>query len=87
MILPLVGFDADCHRLGMGGGFYDRTLGYLRIRTHWRRPRLFGIAHELQKVPRIAAQPWDIPLDAVFTESHTYCHRPGSPLGKHASLL
>lgn len=72
MILPLVGFDADCNRLGMGGGFYDRTLAYLRRHDHWRRPRLIGIAHECQRLDHIATRPWDIPLDAVLTESHAY---------------
>ncbi len=72
ILVPLVGFDADCNRLGMGGGFYDRTLSFLRQRTHWQRPRLIGIAHECQRVERIQPQPWDIPLDAVATELRLY---------------
>lgn len=91
LLVPLVGFDADCNRIGMGGGFYDRTLAYLRRRTHWRRPRLIGIAHECQRVERIEPRPWDIPLDAVATERRIYWrggprtegqgpHRPEPPL-------
>jgi len=72
ILVPLVGFDADCNRLGMGGGFYDRTLSFLRQRAHWHRPRLIGIAHECQRVERIQPQPWDIPLDAVATERGVY---------------
>jgi 5-formyltetrahydrofolate cyclo-ligase len=78
ILVPLVGFDADCNRLGMGGGFYDRTLSFLRQRTHWHRPRLIGIAHECQRVERIQPQPWDIPLDAVATERGVY-RRSSSP--------
>lgn len=72
ILMPLVGFDLDCNRLGMGGGFYDRTLAYLRHRSHWRRPRLIGIAHECQRLERIEPRPWDIPLDAVATERRVY---------------
>ena len=60
----------------MGGGFYDRTLAYLRQRTHWLRPRLIGLAHECQRVERIAPQPWDIPLDGVATELGVYWRGP-----------
>ena len=77
LLVPLVGFDADCNRLGMGGGYYDRTLAYLPQRRRWRRPTLIGIAHECQRVERIEAQPWDIPLDMVFTERALY-RRPGA---------
>jgi 5-formyltetrahydrofolate cyclo-ligase len=72
LLVPLVGFDADGHRIGMGGGYYDRTLAYLHGRRHWRRPRLIGIAHECQRVDRIEQRAWDIPLDAVATERRIY---------------
>ena len=75
ILMPLVGFDLDCNRLGMGGGFYDRTLAYLRHRSYWRRPRLVGIAHECQRLERIEPRPWDIPLDAVATERRVYWKR------------
>jgi 5-formyltetrahydrofolate cyclo-ligase len=78
ILLPLVGFDAQCRRLGMGGGFYDRTLAYLRQRHHWRRPRLVGLAHECQRVERLDSQPWDVPLDMVVTEERIYDPRNGS---------
>ncbi|MGB5832232.1 MAG: 5-formyltetrahydrofolate cyclo-ligase [Thiohalocapsa sp.] len=72
VLLPLVGFDGDCNRVGMGGGFYDRTLGFLCRRRFWRRPRLIGLAHECQRLDRIECRPWDVPLDAVVTEHRIY---------------
>jgi len=72
LLVPLVGFDARCNRLGMGGGYYDRTLAYLRRRRHWRRPRLVGIAHECQWVETLTPNPWDIPLERIATEARTY---------------
>lgn len=77
ILLPLVAFDEDCRRLGMGGGFYDRTLAYLRGRRQWRRPLLVGVAHECQRVAWLPARPWDIPLDGVVTECRVYRRRVG----------
>jgi 5-formyltetrahydrofolate cyclo-ligase len=68
VILPLVGFDAHGMRLGMGGGYYDRTFAFLNLRTAWRAPRLVGIAYELQRIDRIEPAPHDVRLDAVVTE-------------------
>jgi 5-formyltetrahydrofolate cyclo-ligase len=72
LIIPLVGFDAACNRLGMGGGFYDRSLRYLSHHRHWRRPHLIGVAHECQHVPSLPVCPWDVPLDLVVTERRIY---------------
>ena len=72
VLVPLVGFDRNCNRIGMGAGFYDRTLAYLRQRTRWRRPCLIGVAHECQRLDRIEPRPWDIPLDGVATELGVY---------------
>lgn len=82
LLMPLVGFDTDCHRLGMGGGFYDRTLAYLRQRRCWRRPRLIGLAHDCQRLDRIEPRPWDIPLEAVVTEQRIYVRSSANP-GHH----
>lgn len=68
LIVPIVGFDANGHRIGMGGGFYDRTLAYLTRRRHWRRPKLAGVAHECQRLNSISPQPWDVPVDLIVTE-------------------
>jgi 5-formyltetrahydrofolate cyclo-ligase len=72
ILLPLVGFDARGNRLGMGGGFYDRSLAFLDRRARLRRPRLIGLAYEFQRVERLPAQAWDVPLDAVITDAATY---------------
>lgn len=68
LFLPLLGFDAAGYRMGMGGGYYDATLAYLRQRRHWRRPWLIGVGFACQRVESLPADPWDIPLDAVLTE-------------------
>ena len=69
ILLPLVGFDLLGNRIGMGGGYYDRTLAFLRHRKHWRRPTLIGMAHECQRLPSINAHSWDIPLDGIVSEA------------------
>jgi len=79
ILTPLVAFDDQGHRLGMGGGFYDRTLAFLRQRHAWRKPRLLGVAHELQRTARIAAEAWDVPLDGVATDQKLYLFRNTSP--------
>jgi len=68
IIVPLVAFDNKGNRLGMGGGFYDRTLGYLKTRSLWMKPRLVGIGYSLQKVNAIDSQSWDVPLTCIATE-------------------
>ena len=72
LLLPLVAFDEQGNRMGMGGGFYDRTLAYLQHRQYWRKPILAGLAHEIQKVERLDSQSWDIPLDYIMTEKRLY---------------
>jgi len=69
MLLPLVAFDESGNRLGMGGGFYDRSLAYRRSRTQSLRPKLIGLAHELQREKKLEANSWDIPLDMIATET------------------
>lgn len=68
LVTPLVAFDAAGQRLGMGGGFYDRTL------QNWRRHRLqpVGYAHDCQQVDALPTEQWDIPLPAVITPSKTW---------------
>ncbi|AMJ76485.1 5-formyltetrahydrofolate cyclo-ligase [Alteromonas stellipolaris] len=65
ILMPLVGFDANGNRLGMGGGYYDRTLA--SIQTQTLRPKLIGIAHDCQQVDELPVQPWDIPVNAIVT--------------------
>lgn len=69
VITPLVAFDAKRHRIGMGGGYYDRCFTFLKHRAYWLRPKLLGIAFECQKVEKIPPNPWDIRLYSVITEN------------------
>lgn len=66
IFIPLLGFDKQCNRLGMGKGFYDKTLAEVT------GPSLIGIAYEFQCLPLIKTDSWDIPLDAVITEKTIY---------------
>ena len=68
LFLPLVAFDKLGNRVGMGGGFYDRSLAYLSYRQHSKKPKLIGLAHEIQRYESIDREKWDIPLDMVITE-------------------
>ena len=70
ILVPLVGFDDRGHRLGMGGGVYDRALADLARRP--RRPRLIGVAFEFQRQPRLREAAWDQPLDQVVTDVRRY---------------
>lgn len=75
VLVPLVGFDSQGRRLGMGGGYYDRTFSYLKLRHRWKRPMLIGIAHACQQLSELPAEAWDIRLDAVVTDQQTFCCR------------
>lgn len=59
---PLVAFDRQGNRLGMGGGFYDRTL------QHWQRKRFIpvGLAHQCQQVEQLPVEHWDVPLAQIL---------------------
>jgi 5-formyltetrahydrofolate cyclo-ligase len=65
-------------RLGMGGGFYDRTFAFRNTHTRWRRPRLVGLAYSFQQLPMIASAAHDVRLDAVVTEKGVVRCRTGS---------
>ena len=75
VIVPLVAFDEQCNRLGMGGGFYDRCFAFRKRRRKWRKPLLIGIAYDFQRVDSLQPEPWDVPLDAVVTEKECYGSR------------
>ncbi|MGU3524915.1 5-formyltetrahydrofolate cyclo-ligase [Enterobacteriaceae bacterium C23F] len=68
LITPLVAFDQQGQRLGMGGGFYDRTL------QNWQQHGLqpVGYAHDCQQVDALPVEKWDIPLPAVVTPSKVW---------------
>ncbi|SFM76107.1 5-formyltetrahydrofolate cyclo-ligase [Halopseudomonas yangmingensis] len=68
LLMPLVGFDAQGNRLGMGGGFYDRALAWRRLRRNWPGPQLVGLAHHCQQVDRLPIADWDIPADLIASD-------------------
>lgn len=57
---PLVACDKVGNRLGMGGGFYDRTLS--------QAPHIIsvGLAHQCQQVEQLPIENWDIPLNHII---------------------
>jgi 5,10-methenyltetrahydrofolate synthetase len=71
-LLPMIGWDEAGHRLGYGGGYFDRTLASLAP-----RPALIGVSYELARMRTIHPQSWDIPMDWVVTERGVYRRDPG----------
>ena len=72
VLLPLVAFDADGNRMGMGGGYYDRTFSFKSRRQSIPGPKLIGLAHELQRVDRLPVENWDIPLAGIISDQASY---------------
>lgn len=66
IFLPVVAFDVNRKRLGMGKGYYDKTLA-----PH-KSPLLIGVAYEWQRQPNLPIDPWDIPLTTIVTEETVY---------------
>ena len=71
VLAPLVAFDAARNRVGMGGGYYDRSFAFRRD-PGCDRPLLIGVAHELQRVDALVPEPWDVQLDMVVTDQAVY---------------
>ncbi|MDN3615184.1 5-formyltetrahydrofolate cyclo-ligase [Vibrio gallaecicus] len=67
---PLVAFDTQGQRLGMGGGYYDRTLSKWFETGKGAKP--LGLAHDCQQVERLPTESWDIPLPKIVTPSKTW---------------
>lgn len=63
LIVPLIGFDSACYRLGYGGGYYDRTLAAAA-----KRPFCVGLGFHSGALETIYPQAHDIPLDAIVTD-------------------
>jgi 5-formyltetrahydrofolate cyclo-ligase len=84
VVVPLVGFDRDGNRLGMGAGFYDRALRRrLDVLRRWRRPRLVGVAFACQELPAIEPSSWDVALDLIVTERGIVTPVRRTPPGNH----
>ena len=74
LLVPLVGFDKHGNRMGMGGGFYDRTLsGWYK--GHYPQLLPIGLALDCQQVEQLPRQPWDVPLPMVITPSKVWDFR------------
>lgn len=67
LLVPLSAFDENGNRIGYGAGHYDRAID--RLRAKGKVPKLIGIAFDVQKVEKVPAEPHDVPLDAILTES------------------
>ncbi len=70
VLLPMNGWDAAGHRLGYGGGYFDRSLAACAT-----RPTVIGVSYELARMDTIYPQAWDIPADWVVTERGIYRRR------------
>lgn len=66
IFMPLVAFDKAGNRLGMGAGYYDRTLAEVK------GPLLIGVAYEFQKLDTIKTHEFDVPLDVIITNKSIY---------------
>lgn len=71
MLVPLAAFDARGHRIGYGGGYYDRAIDKLRAGGH--APRLIGVAFDCQQVDWVPDEPHDMVLPEILTESGLRC--------------
>ena len=72
VITPLVAFDEACNRIGVGGGFYDRSFAFLKESKCSNPICMVGFAFELQKVGAIKQRRWDVRLNEIVTESSRY---------------
>ena len=67
VIMPLVAMDREGNRLGMGGGYYDRSFEFKKNLPTNSKPALMGFAYDFQLVDNLSAEAWDIPLDYIVT--------------------
>jgi 5-formyltetrahydrofolate cyclo-ligase len=70
VILPVFAFDEYGHRLGTGGGYYDRTFNFMITPTvsNHQKPYLCGFAYSFQQIKNLPHDPWDVHLHAICTE-------------------
>ena len=75
VLVPLLGFDRHGHRLGYGGGWYDRSFAFLGDQVRPTEPLLVGVAYDFQELPVIKPEAWDVPLDFIATDRELIdCH-------------
>jgi 5-formyltetrahydrofolate cyclo-ligase len=81
VLVPLVAFDVHGMRLGMGGGYYDRSFAFRMNGGSALKPALLGLAYEIQKVTELERRAWDVPLDGIVTEARLYSGAGGTTAG------
>ena len=80
VLVPLLGFDRHGHRLGYGGGWYDRSFAFLSEQARPTEPLLVGVAYDFQELPAIKPEAWDVPLDYIATDRELIdCHPEAHP--------
>lgn len=68
LILPLLAFDSTLTRLGMGGGFYDRTIEFLKSN---KKIITIGLAYDIQRFDAVLPQEkHDLSLDFIASEDY-----------------
>ena len=87
ILAPLVAFDNSGNRIGMGGGYYDRTFAHLHPdnandnsigkTTASQLQKLIGVAHDFQYVQQVPVESWDVPLTMALTDHSTYLFAAG----------
>lgn len=79
IITPLVAFDSTGERIGMGGGYYDRTLAkWYEQYSHNKqcKPTVIGVAHDCQQITKVPHETWDVPLPKIITPTRTIKCKP-----------
>ncbi len=71
VFLPLVAFDREGNRMGMGGGYYDRCFAF-KHNHHHRKPALIGLAHYFQEQESLPTEKWDVPLNGIISDRNIY---------------
>lgn len=72
VLMPLVAFDKHGTRLGMGGGYYDRSFAYLKRRQYFHKPLLIGYGYDFQRLKKLKRNHWDIPIHMAVTEQQVH---------------
>lgn len=67
IICPLLAFDTQGNRVGMGGGYYDKALAQIKNRS---KKHIWGAAYSFQKTEKLTPERWDIPMHGIFTPNH-----------------
>lgn len=71
VLTPLVGFNKNGYRLGMGGGYYDRTFSFQQKSVR-QKPLLIGLGYSFQQIGNLPVKEWDVPLNMAVTEQSIY---------------